>query len=208
MNGNVSWINTMPRIKNLQASSLTGFHSQLVPLPIYRPYSAKHSSNNEGEDADFDAARQWYLKFGKISALHTKIARTTFSRSSGPGGQKVNKTSSKALTEWPLPDLLSHVPKVLHQSLRDSRYYVASSNSIKIQCDSHRGQSENEAETHKRLAEELSKMYTQRVPGVTDPETKKRVEQLKKADNSARIKMKKLHSSKKRARSSGGRFND
>jgi len=185
----------MLSINVIRASTSASIHSQLAFLPNYRAYSTKYSSASGSEEADLDAARQWYQRLGKTFTLPTKIARTTFSRSSGPGGQKVNKfvssfpfvetlanlflrTSSKALTEWPIADLLTHVPKVLHQGLKDSRYYVASSQSIKIQCDTHRGQTENEAETHKRLGEEISKVYAQRVPGVTNPETKKRVEQL------------------------------
>jgi len=47
-----------------------------------------------------------------------------------------------------------------------------------IKCDSHRSREDNAKETHKRLVEEITKIYKDRVPGVTDPEQKKRVVEL------------------------------
>jgi hypothetical protein len=88
------------------------------------------------------------------------------------------RTDSKATTAWDLYALYPHVPKVLHQGLRESRYYVSSSDSLKIHSDSSRGQSENKAETHQRLFDEILRIYKQRVPGITPPEQLKRIEQL------------------------------
>ncbi|KAI9052401.1 hypothetical protein LZ554_003749 [Drepanopeziza brunnea f. sp. 'monogermtubi'] len=172
---------------------------QLIALQGCRAYS----SGGGSEAADLDAARGWFQRFNK-STLPTKIATTTFVRSSGPGGQKTNKTSSKAMTVWPLHALQLHVPKVLHQGLRSSRFYVPSSDSISIHCDTARNQTSNEEETHARLYEEITQIYKKRVPGITPPEQKRKVEQLKKAENTVRLKMKKLHSNKKRSRSGGG----
>ncbi len=166
---------------------------QSVFLQNCRFYSSHSGNDNE---AHLNTAREWYQKSSK-SKIPVNIAKTTFSRSSGPGGQKVNKyvlllylvsilfpanipqrTSSKATTVWSLQALLSHVPKVLHQDLRSSRYYVSSSDSIIIQCDTSRSQSENEGETHKRLAEEIDRIYRKRVPGITPPEQKKKIQEL------------------------------
>jgi hypothetical protein len=88
------------------------------------------------------------------------------------------RTSSKATTVWELYALYPHVPKVLHQGLRDSRYYVHSSDSIKMQCDSSRSQSDNRAENHQKLFDEITRIYKQRVPGITPPEQMKKIEQL------------------------------
>lgn len=60
--------------------------AQLSLLKNYRAYS----SGNESEAADLDAAREWFYRFTK-STIPSKIGQTTFSRSSGPGGQKTNK---------------------------------------------------------------------------------------------------------------------
>ncbi|KAG4434943.1 hypothetical protein IFR05_009584 [Cadophora sp. M221] len=178
---------------------------QLSLVQKYRPYSAQ--SGSESEAADLDAAREWFQRFSK-STIPAKIGQTTYSRSSGPGGQKVNKTSSKATTVWPLYALQGHVPKVLHQGLRGSNYYVASSDSISIQCDTTRSQSGNKEETHTRFHDEITRIYKKRVPGVTSPEQKQKVEHLKKVENAIRLKVKKMHGDKKRSRSGGGSHGD
>lgn len=88
------------------------------------------------------------------------------------------RTSSKATTNWPRSALATHMPKALHQSLKNSRYYVSSSDSISIQCDSHRGQTENEEENYRRLHDEISQIYKRSVPGVTTQEKKQKHEAL------------------------------
>ncbi|KAK0114518.1 hypothetical protein ONS95_014008 [Cadophora gregata] len=167
-----------------------------------------HSSHSGHSDAsDLDTARDWFQRFNQ-STIPVKIGQTTYSRSSGPGGQKVNKTSSKATTVWPLYALQGHVPKILHQGLRDSNYYVASSDSISIQCDTTRSQIGNKEETYARLHDEITRIYKRRVPGVTSPEQKQKIEHLKKVENTVRLRIKKMHSDKKRSRSSGGNHGD
>ncbi len=89
-----------------------------------------------------------------------------------------HRTSSKATTVWNLDVLYPHVPRFLHQGLRDSRYHVSSSNCIKMQCDSSRSQSDNRAENHQKLYDEITRIYKQRVPGITPPEQLKKIEQL------------------------------
>lgn len=77
-----------------------------------------------------------------------------------------------------MKSLESLVPKVIHRGLLRSSYYVASSHSILIQCDSNRSQTDNKEETHGRLYEEIKRIYKASVPGITSAEQKKRVEQL------------------------------
>lgn len=185
----------------LKAWSKSPSRGQLTLLQDCRTYSSRPTSDSEA--ADLDAAREWFRRFNK-STIPEKIAKTEFSRSSGAGGQAVNKTSSKATTVWKLDALYPRVPKVLHQGLQDSRHYVSSSNSIKMQCDSSRSQSDNRAENHQKLFDEITRIYKQRVPGITPPEQLKKIEQLKESENTARLRMKKLHGDKKRSRSGGG----
>ena len=77
-----------------------------------------------------------------------------------------------------MASLERHVPSIILSGLRNGSYFVSSSESISIQCDSHRSQSENEAETHIRLHNEIKRIYKAKVPGVTSPEQAKKVEQL------------------------------
>ncbi|KAG0647245.1 hypothetical protein D0Z07_7012 [Hyphodiscus hymeniophilus] len=167
-----------------------------------RFFSSKYDGGKDAEE--LDAARKWYTTF-KEDSIPTKIAVTEFSKASGSGGQKTNKTSSKATTVWPIDSVKAHVPHVLHAKLLDSRYYVSSSDSFTIQCDAHRNRSQNKDETHQRLNDEIRQIYKSVVPGVTSPLQSRKVEQLKKAENTARLRIKKLHSDKKTARKSGGR---
>ncbi|CZR64235.1 uncharacterized protein PAC_14133 [Phialocephala subalpina] len=158
--------------------SAASFRGQSFPaLQQLRTTYSSHSRSSDDE-TDFDAAREWYRGFNK-STIPLKIATTTFSCSSGPGGQKTNKTASKATTTWSVKALMPHVPKVLHRELRACRYYASSSDSIVIQCDSDRSQTSNEKENFERLTEEITKMYKKRVPGVTSAEQKQRVEKIK-----------------------------
>ncbi|TVY78434.1 hypothetical protein LSUE1_G007029 [Lachnellula suecica] len=149
--------------------------SQLEFLQISRSYSS--GSRNQNEAADLADARSWFRNFSPTT-IPERIGQTEYVKSSGPGGQKTNKTSSKAETVWDLDALADHVPKVLHQGLRDSRYYVKSSNQMAIKCDSHRSRTDNKKETHKRLFDEITKLYKARVPGVTSPEQKRRIEEF------------------------------
>ncbi|KAH8661462.1 peptidyl-tRNA hydrolase domain-containing protein [Tricladium varicosporioides] len=172
--------------------------SQLAFLQNSRSYSSRPS----GDEEEFKAAREWFQNFTRHS-LPEKIAKTSYIRSSGPGGQKTNKTSSKATTTWDMKTLQAHVPKALHPGLRGSNYYVMSSDSIRIDSDIYRNQSENKEETHQRLNEMIRSIYRSIVPGVTSEKQKMKVDGLKKSENSARLKMKKMHGDKKRSRRGG-----
>jgi peptidyl-tRNA hydrolase ICT1 len=179
----------------LQSFVFRPLYSKVLRLPsklVFVHYSRAYSRSGTSED-DFDAARRWYLSFNKNS-IPESISKTSYSRASGPGGQKTNKyvtdgacfrsalittrTNSKATTTWHLSLLEQHVPKVIYQELPNCRYYVSSSNSISIQCDLHRSQGENKSETYQRLNDEIKKMYIDIVPGVTSPEQKAKIEQL------------------------------
>lgn len=43
-----------------------------------------------------------------------------------------------------------------------------------MQSDTHRGQTENEEENHRKLYSEIEEIYKRRVPGVTSAETKQK----------------------------------
>ena len=74
------------RCLSTTTSAIQGY--QIAFFQTCRAYSSR--STNESEEADFDAARAWYRNFTR-NTLPTKIAKTSYSKSSGPGGQKTNK---------------------------------------------------------------------------------------------------------------------
>ncbi|TAQ87598.1 hypothetical protein B7494_g4050 [Chlorociboria aeruginascens] len=87
-------------------------------------------------------------------------------------------TSNKANTVWSMESLRQYVPKVIQSGLKLSRYYVVSSDSITINSDISRKQSENTDTTHEKLFGEITKIYKSCVPGITSPEQKKKIEAL------------------------------
>ncbi|KAK1766437.1 hypothetical protein QBC33DRAFT_99845 [Phialemonium atrogriseum] len=156
----------------------------------------------QAHDAGFDPdelleARKWYNSF---QPSNIPKGNTTFSRSSGPGGQHVNKTETKATTTWPVAQLLSILPKLLHSGIRSSKYYAKRNDCISVQAQTQRSRTANAEENHQKLFEEIQKLYNSTVPGETSPEKKGKYDSLKKSSNEMRIRAKKLLSSKKTSR--------
>jgi peptidyl-tRNA hydrolase ICT1 len=95
------------------------------------------------------------------------------------------------------------LPRLLHQPIRQSRFYAAKSDSILIQADDSRKQADNASLCFAKLHNMVTEAATMALPGETSPEQKARVKTLQKRENEQRLKMKKTHSSKKAARRGG-----
>ncbi|RMJ24111.1 hypothetical protein PHISP_05008 [Aspergillus sp. HF37] len=106
-----------------------------------------------------------------------------------------------------LDSLLPLVPRVLHQQLRLSRYATQRSQSLVIQSDDARNRHTNVESCFEKFYQLLKTTADEAIPGETSPEQKDRVSKLHKAANEARIKSKKLHSSKKSSRR-GSKYDD
>jgi len=168
---------------------------------------AKFSSTKpEHELAEFDytAAREWFKNFSPLQSLH-HVGEVIYSRSSGPGGQNVNKVNSKAQLRVPIDRLFPLVPAVLHKGILSSRYYAENSSSLVIQADDSRKQQANKDTCFRKLNELIVDVYKHAVPGETTDEQKEKVQRLQKAEKEARLKSKKLHSMKKQSRSNSAR---
>jgi peptidyl-tRNA hydrolase ICT1 len=55
-------------------------------VTLWRSYA----SQNEHPEFDYAATREWYKSFNSLESLRD-VGEVTFARSSGPGGQNVNK---------------------------------------------------------------------------------------------------------------------
>ncbi|OJJ00313.1 hypothetical protein ASPVEDRAFT_81887 [Aspergillus versicolor CBS 583.65] len=175
----------------------------LFPSPFFRYSAAFRRSfttrRADLTDDDLTAAREWLSKFNSTS-VPRHIGEISFSRSGGPGGQNVNKVNSKATLKVPLDSLLPLVPPIILSPLRSSRYYAARTHSLVIQSEESRKQSANVDACYEKLHQLLMTTTKDIVPGETSLEQRERVKKLEKAGKEARIKAKKMQSSKKSSR--------
>ena len=111
------------------------------------------------------------------------------------------RVNSKAQLRVPLDQLLPLIPSILHGGIRSSRYCAQKTDSLLIQSDDSRKQNANKDTCFRKLNDMLIDVYKSTVPGETSQEQKDKVKTLQKAENEGRLKMKKLHSSKKASRS-------
>lgn len=77
----------------------------------------------------------------------------TASRSSGPGGQHVNKTSSKILLRWNIFSSSSLSGEQKQILLKNLKHRLINQEEVLIQVDSSRSQHANKAEALKKLRE-------------------------------------------------------
>ncbi|KAF2827559.1 hypothetical protein CC86DRAFT_321738, partial [Ophiobolus disseminans] len=173
---------------------------------VRRALSSGRDNNTTASDDDLRKARAWLTQLH----LHAdtiplkRLCTLTFDRSSGPGGQNVNKTNSKATLRVALDALLNHVPAALHGELKRSRYVAAKSNAMIIQADDSRKQSDNAQSCYKRLYEAIVEAGQHAVPNETSAEQLQHVKNLQKSDNERRLKSKKQQSAKKSSRRGRG----
>ncbi|KAF2198565.1 hypothetical protein GQ43DRAFT_378271 [Delitschia confertaspora ATCC 74209] len=181
------------------------FRRQLQLCTLNRHFASRKSVNEASEE-DIQAARSWLQKLDAETIPRT-ICELSFSRSSGPGGQNVNKVNSKATLKVTLDSLLQHIPKALHPQISASRYVAPRSNSIIIQADDNRKQNDNALSCYARLHQMIVEAARNALPGETSAEQVQHVKNLQKSENERRLKSKKMHSSKKGSRR-GGRADD
>lgn len=77
-----------------------------------------------------------------------------------------------------MKELLGLLPKLMHASVRSSRYYSRANDSISIQAQTQRSRTANADENRQKLFEELQRIYKDAVPGESDPAKKKKYEAL------------------------------
>ncbi|KAF2704270.1 hypothetical protein K504DRAFT_342114, partial [Pleomassaria siparia CBS 279.74] len=153
----------------------------------------------QASEEDLQIARKW-LNDLHADTIPKSIGELSFSRSSGPGGQNVNKVSSKATLQVPLEGLLKHIPSALHSEIKSSRYIAPRSKNLIIQADDSRKQTDNAHSCYARLHQVIVHAGRNAIPGQTSAEQSKRVRNLQKTENEHRLKSKKQHSAKKSSR--------
>ncbi|KAK8156510.1 hypothetical protein BKA80DRAFT_208261 [Phyllosticta citrichinensis] len=182
------------------ASSNAGPSFPQSALLLRRSFATRRNDSHAptAKEDEVKAARQW-IDHLNPETIPRSICDVSFSRSSGPGGQNVNKVSSKATVRVPLGPLLKILPPLFHQEIRQCRYFAPNSDSLILQSDEARKQNENVHACFRKLHELIVDVGKKIVPGETSAEQRERVKNLQAA-NERRIKSKKLQSSKKSAR--------
>lgn len=90
----------------------------------------------------------------------------------------LRRTETKATTVWPIHELIKALPKVMHSTLRASRYYTSRTDSLTIQAQTQRSRTANTDENVEKLMEEIHRIYREVVPGVTSAKKVKKYEAL------------------------------
>ncbi len=117
----------------------------------------------------------------------------SFARSSGPGGQNVNKVNSKATLRWKPPEgVLPRPAWIRFQQL--AKRYLTTDGQVVIQAQEHRDQAQNVEACRKRLATLIRTALV--VPKRRIKTKPSRSSQRRRLDN------KRIHSQKKRSRQS------
>ncbi|KAJ6167022.1 hypothetical protein N7470_002469 [Penicillium chermesinum] len=135
------------------------------------------STSISSSDHEVELARAW-LKTLNPKSIPRHVGEVSFSRSSGPGGQNVNKVNSKATLKIPLDILLPLVPRLLHPQLRASRYATQRSQALVFQSDESRKQASNVDSCFEKLHQLLESTAKAVIPGDTSDQQRDRVRRL------------------------------
>ncbi|KAL2210841.1 hypothetical protein CC79DRAFT_1366221 [Sarocladium strictum] len=153
-----------------------------------------------GSQLDQDALHQARTWFRQFNASQLPKGSTTFSRSSGPGGQHVNKTETKAITTYACRELIDILPQHLHSGVRRSKYYTAGNDSWTFQAQEHRSRTANVDENRRKLTEEVTRIYHELTPNETSSDKVKKHREIEERFHNTRLQQKKLASAKKQSR--------
>ncbi|KAK1215029.1 hypothetical protein PQX77_022379 [Marasmius sp. AFHP31] len=165
-------------------------YSQQLPTPpnISLLESPEHSAK----------ARTWISQFQQIPSLPRKLVQLSFSASSGPGGQHVNRTNSKATLRCPVNS--EWIPQWARPILVKSPQYAPSTHSILITSSVSRSQHQNVDDCLSKLQSLVLSAASAGIRNETPEEQKKIVESHERVAKERRRKEKTQRSDVKKSR--------
>ncbi|KAB5592136.1 hypothetical protein CTheo_4401 [Ceratobasidium theobromae] len=142
--------------------------------PHFLPLSRVLKTRLQKEDTK-NLARSWVREFSERGGVPKREFEVGYSRSSGPGGQHVNKTSTKANVRLPLD--CRWIPAWAKRDLRaHPTYYVVRTDSLQVSSDVHRSQSQNLAECLRKINFQIEMTASNAIPKPPDIKKMKRIE--------------------------------
>ncbi|KAI8381084.1 uncharacterized protein BYT42DRAFT_565183 [Radiomyces spectabilis] len=143
----------------------------------------------------YEEATRWLGKFTQDTIPKDQI-QLGFSRSSGPGGQNVNKVNSKADLRLVL-NKATWIPEYAREKLKAS-HRLTKSGEIVFTSDRTRSQASNVQDCYRKLMDTVREAV--QVPKDPDAATLARVANLQRVENQRRKERKKMQSQKKSSR--------
>lgn len=146
-------------------------------------------------DTGIQLAKLW-LRALSPAILPLRDFSITFSRSSGPGGQKVNKTSSKAtvtLEQWRHKNWIPE--EIRHQLVDKGFRYATKSGDIVVHNDTLRSREKNAALCLQKLCQEIKRTVV--FDGEVSDEDKLKWVNISKRTNEQRLMVKKARATRK-----------
>jgi len=162
-----------------------------LSLPTPPPLSILETSKEAA------AARDWLVRFRECPIPRAAVD-LAFSRSSGPGGQNVNKVNTKATVRCALDS--SWIPSWARDGLRESPYFVKSTRSILFTSTVHRSQAQNVDDCLSKLHTLICSAASQPIKNDPSEEQRERVRELERRTHALRRLQKDKRSQTKRQR--------
>ncbi|KAI8980135.1 RF-1 domain-containing protein [Trametes punicea] len=166
---------------------------QTLPLPPSLPVIQDASQSAE--------AKAWIDQF-KAAQIPKNLVELTFSRSSGPGGQNVNKVNTKATLRCSIHE--PWIPPWARDYIKKTPSYVSSSQSILLTSTVHRSQAQNVQECLAKLHSLVVSAASAGLVNEPSEEQRERVRSLERAEKARRRLEKDKRKQIKRGRSGGG----
>jgi peptidyl-tRNA hydrolase ICT1 len=91
-----------------------------------------------------------------------------------PADDAARRTETKAITIFPVTELLAILPKHLHGAIRSSKFYTSGSDCLTFQAQTHRSRSANVDENRRKLNEEVIRIFHEMTPNETSTDKVKK----------------------------------
>jgi protein subunit release factor B len=161
-----------------------------IPKPLSFPLSHSYSTT-----PDIDIDPNFANEFTSDHIPRDKLT-IKFVRSGGPGGQNVNKVSTKVGMRFNLKDATEWLPPYVHRRLIEQNpNRVSKAYEFVLSSDRHRTQRQNLADCIDKLTDMIKKAAF--VPQGPSEETLQRIEEIKEVAKEKKKFQKQKHSSKK-----------